>query len=86
MKKWRQSPCPLPGCRVRPARGGCRRHSRRRCNANFATGKVTIQYDPDATNLEGLVEVVKRAVYGAEVRETSLGILGMNCAKLRRQS
>jgi hypothetical protein len=86
MKKWRQSPCPLSGCRVRPTRGGWRRLSRRRWNANFATGKLTVEYDPDAANLEGLVEVVECAGYGAEVRETSLGILGMNCAKLCRQS
>ncbi len=45
--------------------------SRRRWNANFATGKVTVKCDPDAANLERLVEGVESAGYGAGVRRQS---------------
>ncbi len=47
---------------------------------NFATGKATVAYDPDAVNVGELVGVVEDAGYGAEVRETGFDVSGMSCA------
>jgi P-type Cu+ transporter len=51
-----------------------------RTNVNFATGKATVEYDPDAVDLGELVGVVEDVGYRAEVREASLGVSGMTCA------
>jgi P-type Cu+ transporter len=47
---------------------------------NFATGKATVEYDPDVVDPGELVKVVEDAGYGAEVRETSFGVSEMSCA------
>jgi Cu+-exporting ATPase len=47
---------------------------------NFATEKVTVDYDPDSTSPDKLVGVIEDAGYGTEVRETTLNITGMSCA------
>src|SRR5215212_3385378 len=49
-------------------------------SVNFAAEKATAEYDPRATSPEELVETVRGAGYGADVRETSFGITGMTCA------
>jgi P-type Cu+ transporter len=46
---------------------------------NFATGKATVEYDPDAVGPGDLIGVIEDVGYGAEVRETSFGISGMSC-------
>ncbi|MCA1729792.1 MAG: heavy metal translocating P-type ATPase, partial [Actinobacteria bacterium] len=52
----------------------------RETNVNFATGKATVEYDPDTIVPEDLVGAIEGAGYGAEVRETTLDISGMTCA------
>ena len=49
-------------------------------NANFATEKANVEYDPDVVNLGVLIGAVEDAGYGTEVRETSLEVSGMTCA------
>ena len=49
-------------------------------SVNYATGKATVEYDPNAVVPEQLIESIKGAGYGAEVREASLGVSGMTCA------
>ena len=49
-------------------------------NVNFATGKATVEYDPDAVKQEALIGAIESAGYGAEVRETSFDVSGMTCA------
>ncbi|WP_235401191.1 heavy metal translocating P-type ATPase [Rubrobacter aplysinae] len=49
-------------------------------SVNLATERASVSYDPELTRPEGLVEAVRGAGYGAEVRQTSLGVTGMSCA------
>jgi Cu+-exporting ATPase len=49
-------------------------------SVNLATERASVSYDPDVTQPEDLVGVVEDAGYGAEVRQTSLGVTGMSCA------
>ena len=49
-------------------------------SVNYATGKATVEYDPNAVAPEQLVGSIEGAGYGAEVREASLGVSGMTCA------
>ena len=49
-------------------------------NVNYATGKATVEYDPNAVAPERLIESIEDAGYGAEVREASLSVSGMTCA------
>ncbi len=54
-------------------------------NVNYATGKATVEYDPDVVAPEQLVESIERAGYGAEAREASLDVSGMTCASCVRR-
>ena len=47
---------------------------------NFAAEKTSVLYDPAVTNPDELIEAVRDAGYGADVRETSFGVTGMTCA------
>jgi P-type Cu+ transporter len=47
---------------------------------NFAAEMSSVVYDPSVTNPDELIEVVRDAGYGADVRETNFGITGMTCA------
>ncbi len=47
---------------------------------NLATGKATVEYDPEAVGPAGLVGAVEGAGYGAVTEKTSLGVAGMTCA------
>jgi P-type Cu+ transporter len=47
---------------------------------NFAAEKASVLYDPAVTNPDELIEAVRDAGYGADVRETSFGVTGMTCA------
>jgi Cu+-exporting ATPase len=49
-------------------------------SVNLATERASVFYDPDVTGPGELVETVRSAGYGAEVREASLDITGMSCA------
>jgi Cu+-exporting ATPase len=49
-------------------------------SVNLATERASVSYDPEVTTPESLVEAVRDAGYGAEVRQTSLGVTGMSCA------
>src|SRR5829696_405699 len=49
-------------------------------SVNFAAEKTSVVYDPAVTNPDELIEAVRDAGYGADVRETSFGITGMTCA------
>jgi Cu+-exporting ATPase len=37
----------------------------RRAGVNYATGRASVEYDPDAIGVQGLIEVVEKAGYGA---------------------
>jgi Cu+-exporting ATPase len=47
---------------------------------NFAAEKASVLYDPAVTNPDELIEAVRDAGYGADVRATSFGVTGMTCA------
>ena len=47
---------------------------------NLATGKATVEYDPEAVGPAGLIGAVEGAGYGAATEKTSLGVAGMTCA------
>src|SRR5215217_6078185 len=47
---------------------------------NFATGKATVEYNPETVGLGELVGIVEDAGYGAEAKETSFDVSGMSCA------
>src|SRR5829696_3522243 len=49
-------------------------------NVNFAAEKASVTYDPEAVSLKELVGTVEGAGYEAEVRESSLDVLGMSRA------
>src|SRR5918997_3150791 len=49
-------------------------------SVNFAAEKASVAYDPAATSLDALVGAIRDAGYGADVRETTLGVTGMTCA------
>jgi Cu+-exporting ATPase len=49
-------------------------------SVNFAAEKTSVLYDPAVTNPEELIEAVRDAGYGTDVRETSFGVTGMTCA------
>ncbi len=56
----------------------------RSANVNFALGKAYVDYDPEDTDKEKLIEVVKKAGYDAEVKDDDLltmtfKISGMSC-------
>ena len=47
---------------------------------NFAAEKTSVLYDPAVTNPDELIEAVRDAGYGTDVRETTFGVTGMTCA------
>ncbi|HEU4495386.1 MAG TPA: heavy metal translocating P-type ATPase [Rubrobacteraceae bacterium] len=47
---------------------------------NFAAEKATVVYDPEVTGPDELIEAIRGAGYGADVREASFGVTGMTCA------
>jgi Cu+-exporting ATPase len=49
-------------------------------SVNFAAEKASVTYDPAATNPDELIRAIRDAGYGANVRETTLGVTGMTCA------
>ncbi|MFP3985243.1 MAG: heavy metal translocating P-type ATPase [Candidatus Bathyarchaeia archaeon] len=57
-------------------------------HVNFATEKVTVEYDDNLTALRNIVETIKKAGYeplellaeGEKIKEVSLKITGMTCA------
>jgi Cu+-exporting ATPase len=49
-------------------------------SVNFAAEKSSVTYDPAATNPNELIEAIRNAGYGTEVRETTFGVTGMSCA------
>src|SRR5918994_1914033 len=49
-------------------------------SVNFAAEKASLTYDPAATSPGELVGTIRDAGYGADVRETALGVTGMTCA------
>jgi Cu+-exporting ATPase len=49
-------------------------------SVNFAAEKTSVLYDPAVTNPHELIEAVRDAGYGTDVRETSFGVTGMTCA------
>ena len=49
-------------------------------SVNFAAEKASLTYDPAATSPGELVGTIRDAGYGADVRETTLGVTGMTCA------
>jgi Cu+-exporting ATPase len=49
-------------------------------SVNFAAEKASLSYDPAATSPGELVGAIRKAGYGADVRETNFGVTGMTCA------
>jgi P-type Cu+ transporter len=49
-------------------------------SVNFAAEKATVEYDPQTMSPDDLIGAIKDAGYGADVRETTLGVTGMTCA------
>ena len=49
-------------------------------SVNFAAEKASVTYDPAVTSLDALVGAIRDAGYGADVRETTLGVTGMTCS------
>src|ERR687894_63373 len=49
-------------------------------SVNFAAEKASVTYDPAATNPDDLIEAIRDAGYGADVRETTFSVTGITCA------
>jgi P-type Cu+ transporter len=49
-------------------------------SVNFAAEKASVTYEPAATNPDDLIEAIRDAGYGADVRETTFSVTGMTCA------
>src|SRR5918997_728099 len=49
-------------------------------SVNFAAEKASVTYDPAATNPDDLIEAIRDAGYGADVRETTFSETGITCA------
>jgi Cu+-exporting ATPase len=49
-------------------------------SVNFAAERTSGTYDPAATSPGELIGAIREAGYGADVRETSFGVMGMTCA------
>ena len=49
-------------------------------SVNFATEEANVAYHPEITKPDELIRVIREAGYGADVRETTLGMTGMTCA------
>src|SRR5215203_5767660 len=49
-------------------------------SVNFAAEKASVTYDPTTTNPDDLIEAIRDAGYGADVRETTFSVTGMTCA------
>ncbi|MBA2691401.1 MAG: copper-translocating P-type ATPase [Rubrobacter sp.] len=49
-------------------------------NVNLASGKATVEYDPDLVDERNLVGAVEDAGYGVEGRTANFGVSGMSCA------
>jgi Cu+-exporting ATPase len=49
-------------------------------SVNFASEIASVAYHPEATKPDELIGVISDAGYGADVRETALGVTGMTCA------
>jgi Cu+-exporting ATPase len=49
-------------------------------SVNFAAEKASVAYDPAATSADELIEAIRKAGYGADVREATLSVTGMTCA------
>jgi P-type Cu+ transporter len=47
---------------------------------NFAAEKASVAYEPTVISPSELVGTIRDAGYGADVRETALGVAGMTCA------
>ena len=47
---------------------------------NFASETASVAYQPEATNPDELIRVIREAGYGADVRESTFGVKGMTCA------
>ena len=49
-------------------------------SVNYATEKSTVSYDPTSTDTDELLETIRDAGYGRDVRETAFGVAGMTSA------
>src|SRR5215211_6074141 len=49
-------------------------------SVNFAAEKASVVYDPTTTNPDDLIEAIRDAGYGVDVRETTFGVWGLTCA------
>ena len=49
-------------------------------SVNFASEEASVAYHPEATKPDELIRLIREADYGADVRETTLGVTGMTCA------
>jgi P-type Cu+ transporter len=49
-------------------------------SVNFAAEKASVTYEPAATNPDELIEAIRDAGYGADVRETTFSVTGITCA------
>jgi len=49
-------------------------------SVNFAAEKTSVVYDPTTTNPDDLIETIRDAGYGVDVRETTFGVSGLTCA------
>jgi Cu+-exporting ATPase len=49
-------------------------------SVNFASEEASVAYHPETTGPDDLIRAIRDAGYGADVRETTLGVTGMTCA------
>jgi Cu+-exporting ATPase len=49
-------------------------------NVNIATEKATVKYDPGILNEAALKKTIENTGFGVNLREVSLGLIGMHCA------
>ena len=54
-------------------------------SVNFAAEKASVTYEATATSPDELIEAIRAAGYGADVRETTVGVTGMMCASCVRR-
>jgi P-type Cu+ transporter len=68
-------------CVARVEKGLSKTEGVSEASVNFAAEKVAVAYDPDSVSPEELIEAIEGAGYSTEVRETTLGITGLTCAR-----
>src|SRR5699024_11667781 len=74
------------GCAARVEKGISKMPGMDKANVNFALERLTVQYDPEETNLDEFKEKIEKIGYGVIEEKAEFDISGMTCAACATRS